>query len=78
MRRPARRSLTVTARSERFMVWRQHQDPDKPVIVVLGGTTGAGKTSIALEVALRLGIRRVLSTDAIRQVMRIMRLGLML
>lgn len=58
--------------AERFMVWRQHQDPDKPVIVVLGGTTGAGKTSIALEVALRLGIRRVLSTDSIRQVMRLM------
>jgi 2-phosphoglycerate kinase len=54
------------------MVWRQHQDPDRPVIVLLGGTTGAGKTSIGLEVALRLGIRRVLSTDSIRQVMRIM------
>ena len=58
--------------ADRFMVWRQHQEPEKPVIVLLGGTTGAGKTSIALEVALRLGIRRVLSTDSIRQVMRIM------
>jgi 2-phosphoglycerate kinase len=60
------------ATAERFMIWRQHQEPDRPVIVLLGGTTGAGKTSIALEVALRLGIRRVLSTDSIRQVMRIM------
>lgn len=57
--------------AERFMIWRQHQEPRKPVIILLGGTTGAGKTSIALEVALRLGIRRVLSTDSIRQVMRI-------
>ena len=57
--------------AQRFMIWRQHQEPLKPVIVLLGGTTGAGKTSIALEVALRLGIRRVLSTDSIRQVMRI-------
>jgi 2-phosphoglycerate kinase len=31
-----------------------------------------GKTSLALEVAHRLGIGRVLSTDAIRQIMRIM------
>ena len=58
--------------AQRYLVWRKHQEPDKPVIVLLGGTTGAGKTSIALEVALRLGIRRVLSTDSIRQVMRIM------
>jgi 2-phosphoglycerate kinase len=57
--------------ARRFMVWRKHQEPRKPVIILLGGTTGAGKTSIALEVALRLGIRRVLSTDSIRQVMRI-------
>jgi len=60
----------VTA--ERFLAWREYQEPSKPVIVLLGGTTGVGKTSIALEVALRLGIRRVLSTDSIRQVMRIM------
>ena len=58
--------------AQRFLVWRQHQVPDRPVIVLLGGTTGAGKTSIGLEVALRLGIRRMLSTDSIRQVMRIM------
>ena len=57
--------------ADRYMVWRQHQEPRKPVIILLGGTTGVGKTSIALEVALRLGIRRVLSTDSIRQVMRI-------
>jgi 2-phosphoglycerate kinase len=48
------------------------QEPDKPVVILLGGTTGAGKTSLALEVARRLGISRVLSTDSIRQVMRIM------
>lgn len=60
------------ATAERFLAWRAYQEPNKPVIILLGGTTGVGKTSIALEVALRLGIRRVLSTDAIRQVMRIM------
>jgi len=57
--------------AERFLVWRLHQEPEKPVILLLGGTTGAGKTSLALEVARRLGIRRVLSTDSIRQIMRI-------
>ena len=58
--------------ARRYLVWRRHQDPRKPVILLLGGATGVGKTSLALEVAHRLGIGRVLSTDAIRQVMRIM------
>jgi len=56
----------------RYDVWRRFEEPDIPVIVLLGGTAGVGKTTIALEVARRLGISRVLSTDAIRQVMRIM------
>jgi 2-phosphoglycerate kinase len=58
--------------AERYLVWREYEVSEKPVIVMLGGTTGVGKTSIALEVARRLGISRVLSTDSIRQVMRIM------
>jgi 2-phosphoglycerate kinase len=58
--------------ADRYLVWRVFQEPDRPVILLLGGTAGAGKTSLALEVARRLGIRRVVSTDAIRQVMRIM------
>jgi len=58
--------------AERYLVWRHYQEPERPVILLLGGTSGAGKTSLALEVASRLGIHRVVSTDAIRQVMRIM------
>ncbi len=57
--------------AERFMIWRRHQEPEKPVIILLGGTTGSGKTSLALEVAQRLGISRVASTDSIRQILRI-------
>jgi 2-phosphoglycerate kinase len=58
--------------AERFLVWRRFQEPDRPVILLLGGPTGAGKTSLALEVSRRLGIHAVLSTDAIRQIMRLM------
>ncbi len=43
---------------------------DKPLIVMLGGTTGVGKSTIATEVAHRLGITRIVSTDSIREVMR--------
>jgi 2-phosphoglycerate kinase len=57
--------------ADRYLVWRRYQEPDKPVVILLGGTSGVGKTSLAVEVAHRLGIARVLSTDAIRQIMRI-------
>lgn len=58
--------------AERYLVWRRFQEPDRPVILLLGGATGSGKTSLALEVGHRLGIHRVMSTDAIRQIMRLM------
>ncbi len=58
--------------ASRYLIWREFQEPQRPVIILLGGSTGVGKTSLALEVARRLGIRRVLSTDSIRQVMRLM------
>lgn len=43
---------------------------DKPVIILIGGTTGVGKSTIATELAHRLGITRIVSTDSIREVMR--------
>jgi 2-phosphoglycerate kinase len=64
-----RRAGAPTA--QRYLVWRRHQNLDRPVVILLGGATGVGKTSLALEVAYRLGIGRVLSTDSIRQIMRI-------
>src|ERR671915_949362 len=41
-----------------------------PLIVLVGGATGTGKSTVATEVAHRLGITRVTSTDVIRQTMR--------
>ena len=42
----------------------------RPVIVYIGGTSGTGKSSLALQLARLLRIYRVSSTDTIRQVMR--------
>jgi 2-phosphoglycerate kinase len=46
------------------------QQLDVPIIVLIGGSTGTGKSTVAVEVAHRLGINRVASTDFIRQTMR--------
>jgi 2-phosphoglycerate kinase len=49
---------------------REFQALDVPVIILVGGATGTGKSTVATEVAHRLGITRVTSTDFIRQTMR--------
>jgi 2-phosphoglycerate kinase len=75
LRRLAYETLSRTigrAAAERYLVWRHYEDPDRPVILLLGGAAGVGKTSLALEVAHRLGIARVLSSDSVRQIMRLM------
>jgi 2-phosphoglycerate kinase len=43
---------------------------DLPIILLVGGGTGTGKSTVATEVAYRLGITRVSSTDFVRQTMR--------
>ncbi len=58
--------------AERYLLWRRHQTHDRPLVLLLGGSSGVGKSALALEVARRLGIGRVLSTDSIRQIMRVL------
>jgi 2-phosphoglycerate kinase len=46
------------------------QRNEEPLLLLVGGATGTGKSTIATEAAHRLGITRVTSTDFIRQTMR--------
>ena len=55
-----------------FAKWQMVLQLDIPVVVVLGGAAGVGKSTIATMLAHRLGINRVVPTDAIREVMRAM------
>ena len=43
---------------------------DLPILLLVGGATGTGKSTVATELAYRFGITRVTSTDFIRQTMR--------
>ncbi len=58
--------------ADRYRIWRQALEDGRPIFLLLGGSTGVGKTSIAVEVARRLEISRVIGTDSIRQIMRLM------
>ncbi len=40
--------------------------------MLIGGATGVGKSTIATQLAARLGVVRVVASDAIREVMRAM------
>ena len=50
--------------------WQRLDRLDRPLVVLIGGTTGVGKSTLAQMLAGRLGITRVIATDVIRQVLR--------
>ena len=56
--------------AERYLLWQSIGKLKKPSIILIGGATGVGKSTIATLIASRLNITRVASTDAIREVMR--------
>jgi 2-phosphoglycerate kinase len=42
-----------------------------PVVIAIGGTSGSGKSTVSQEVAHRLGIDAVVSTDVVRAILRV-------
>jgi 2-phosphoglycerate kinase len=54
----------------RFRDWRRLDRLKRPLVVLIGGTTGVGKSTLATMLAARLGITRVIATDVVRQVLR--------
>ncbi|NLV72472.1 MAG: hypothetical protein GXY46_07710 [Actinobacteria bacterium] len=54
----------------RYRLWNRVARNDRPVVLLIGGATGVGKSTIAAKLADRLGVVRIISTDAIREVMR--------
>lgn len=56
--------------AERYVRWRELHQSGRPIIVVLGGSPGVGKSTLASRLAVRLGISRIVTTDAIREVLR--------
>jgi 2-phosphoglycerate kinase len=56
--------------AEKYLLWQSVGKLKKPIILLMGGATGVGKSTLATILATRLNITRVASSDAIREVMR--------
>jgi 2-phosphoglycerate kinase len=53
-----------------FRQWRHLDRLNRPIILMLCGAAGVGKSTLATMLAHRLGITRVTATDMVRQVLR--------
>jgi 2-phosphoglycerate kinase len=58
--------------AHRWLVWIDFLRSGRPLVLLIGGTTGCGKSTIATALANQLDIVRMQSTDMLREVMRTM------
>ena len=54
----------------KYKNWRSLRTSKKPLIILIGGASGVGTSSMAFELANRLRLKNLISTDMIREVMR--------
>lgn len=56
--------------ANRYLSWRRFENSGDSLVVLIGGGTGSGKSSIASELAYRMNISRIQSTDMMREIIR--------
>ena len=56
--------------AKKYENWRSLRTSKKPLIILIGGASGVGTSSMAFELANRLRLKNLISTDMIREVMR--------
>lgn len=69
----AARTIEARAGAEiaaRYQTWRRLRREGRPMLLVLGGAPGIGKSTISTRLAVRFGITRIVTTDTIREVLR--------
>ncbi len=76
-RETVRRVVTATLKREageefarRYELMRVVRQPDKPLVILIGGAPGVGKSTLASELGYRLGISRIVSSDSVREALR--------
>lgn len=58
------------AAADRFLSWRRFKESGLPLIILVGGMTGTGKSTLTTELAYQLNIVRTQSTDMMREIVR--------
>ena len=56
--------------AEKYGNWRLLRKTEKPLIILIGGASGVGTSTMAFELANKLNLKNIIGTDAIREVMR--------
>lgn len=56
--------------ANRYLSWRQFENSGKTLILLVGGVTGSGKSTLSAELAYRLDIAGIQSTDMMREIIR--------
>ena len=56
--------------ADRYLSWRRFENSGIPLIILIGGTTGSGKSTVSSELAYRLDVSRHQSTDMMRVIIR--------
>jgi len=64
-------SVLGSTAAERYQAWSSFRRSGLPLVLLIGGCTGTGKSTVAAELSLRLDIGRTQSTDILREVMRL-------
>jgi 2-phosphoglycerate kinase len=57
---------------KKYLVWQEFKRSHRPLVIIVGGGVGSGKSTLAAQIAHRLEIVRIQSTDMLREVMRLM------
>ncbi len=66
----AKLQITDALVVSRLDKWRVLRESTEPVVVLIGGATGVGTSTLAADVARRLNIQSVIGTDSVREVLR--------
>ena len=58
--------------AKRYLAWFAFTKDEVPLVLLIGGTTGCGKSTVSSDIAHRLNVVRTQSTDMLREVMRLL------
>ncbi len=58
--------------ARRYLTWQAYRRSNRPLLVLVGGATGTGKSTVAAQLSHVMDIVRTQSTDMLREAMRMM------